>query len=96
MKRLACGLTLVTGLFAFQRPFHQFPGTEYFEFETPPDWQEQAEWTFARMMFPSGWNDGYRPRFQGDWRKGLDSSRGVGAETGKFADSGYRQATDFG
>jgi hypothetical protein len=67
---LGCGLSLVSLLCA-QLPFRQYPGVEYREFELTPDWQEKTEWAFARMMFPSGWNDGYRPRFQGDWHKGL-------------------------
>ena len=66
-----CGVALMGALFAFQRPFHQFPGVEYFEFETPPDWHEKTEWAFARLMFPPGPNDGYAGRFDGDWRQGL-------------------------
>ena len=37
----------------------------------PPDWQQPAEWTFARLMYPPGPLDGYRGRFDGDWRQGL-------------------------
>jgi hypothetical protein len=62
---------LLGALYAFQRPFHQFPGVEYTDFETPPDWHEKAEWAFARLMFPPGENDGYRGRFDGDYRQGL-------------------------
>ena len=40
-------------------------------FETPPDANEKAEFAFARLMFPGGWNDGYRGRFDGDWRQGF-------------------------
>ncbi|MEP6714938.1 MAG: DUF4159 domain-containing protein [Terriglobia bacterium] len=59
-------------LFAFQKPFRQYPGVEYSSFETPPDYKERGEFSFARMMFPGGGrNDGYYPRFQGDWRLGL-------------------------
>jgi hypothetical protein len=70
---LGCGLGLAGALFAFQRPFKQFPGVEYFDFETPPDWQEKAEWVFARLMYPPGPNDGYSTtgRFMGDFRQGL-------------------------
>ena len=67
----ALSLIFVSAALAFQRPFHQFPGVEYRYFEIPPDWQEKTEWAFARWMFPAGWNDGYYPRFQGDWRLGL-------------------------
>ncbi len=35
------------------------------------DYQEKTEFAFARMMYPPGWNDGYRGRFDGDWRQGL-------------------------
>lgn len=69
--RFACGVTFLSALYAFQRPFHQFPGVEYSSFETPPDWAENGEWTFARLMFPPGPLDGYRGRFDGDFRQGL-------------------------
>jgi hypothetical protein len=71
--KLAAGFAIVFlgGLYGFQRPFHQYPGVEYFNFEVPPDWQENAEWVFARLMFPPGPLDGYRGRFDGDFRKGL-------------------------
>src|SRR6266516_1836728 len=66
------GLTLLTALYAFQQhPFRQYPGVEYRSFELTPDWQEKTEWDFARLMFPPGANDGYRGRFDGDWRLGL-------------------------
>jgi hypothetical protein len=58
-------------LYAFQKPFRQFPGVEYFSFELTPDWQEKGEWAFARLMFPPGPNDGYAGRFDGDFRRGL-------------------------
>jgi hypothetical protein len=58
-------------LFAFQRPFRQYPGVEYSSFELPSDYQEKTEWAFARLMYPPGPNDGYRGRFDGDWRQGL-------------------------
>ena len=68
--RLGCGLALV-GVLCAQRPFKQYPGVEYEGFEMPADWQEKAEWAFARLMYPPGPNDGYRGRFDGDWRLGL-------------------------
>ncbi len=69
--RLCAALCCLSVLYAFQRPFHQYPGVEYYSFELTPDWQEKTEWTFARLMFPPGPNDGYRGRFDGDWRQGL-------------------------
>jgi hypothetical protein len=63
----------VAGLYAFQRPFHQFPGVEYRTFEVPEDWQAPFEFAFARLMFPPGPLDGYSRtgRFTGDWHRGL-------------------------
>ncbi|MBZ5604268.1 MAG: DUF4159 domain-containing protein [Acidobacteriia bacterium] len=66
-----CGLAITGALLAYQRPFHQYPGVEYFQFEVPADYQDKSEFAFARLMFPPGPLDGYYPRFQGDWRKGL-------------------------
>lgn len=71
MRRAICGFGLIGALCAFQRPFRQFPGVEYDTFEYPPDYQEKTEWAFARLMFPPGANDGYRGRFDGDFRLGL-------------------------
>ena len=56
---------------AFQKPFRQYHGVEYYSFDTPPDADEKTEFAFARLMFPGGWNDGYRGRFDGDWRLGM-------------------------
>jgi Domain of unknown function (DUF4159) len=71
LRRVALGVAFLGGLYAFQHPFHQYPGVEYRRFELPPDSQEQTEWVFARLMYPPGPNDGYRGRFDGDWREGL-------------------------
>src|SRR5271168_2838012 len=68
---LGCGFVFLGALFAFQKPFRQLPGVEYFSFELTPDWQTPGEWTFARLMFPPGPNDGYAGRFDGDFRQGL-------------------------
>jgi hypothetical protein len=66
------GLVLsATAIWALQRPFREYPGMEYNDFPKPPDYQEKTEWAFARLMYPPGPLDGYYPRFQGDWRKGL-------------------------
>jgi len=66
-----CGFAVLSALCAWQRPFWQVPGVEYESFETPPDAHEKAEWNFTRLMFPPGENDGYRGRFDGDYRLGL-------------------------
>jgi hypothetical protein len=63
-------LSLVTVLYA-QRPFREYPSVEYGLMQLPPDAKVPAEWAFARLMFPGGPNDGYRGRFDGDWREGM-------------------------
>ena len=68
---IGCALFLAAALYAFQRPFREYPSVEYGYMQLPPDWKEKGEWTFARLMYPPGPNDGYRGRFDGDWRLGL-------------------------
>ena len=69
-RRAASGLLCLSALYAFQRPFRQFPGVEYFTFDLTPDWQEKAEFAFARLMFPPGPLNGYRGR-DAEWHQGL-------------------------
>ena len=62
----------VLGVLYAQRAFRQYPSVEGYEtMPLPLDWRRQAEWTFARLMYPPGPLDGYRGRFDGDWRQGL-------------------------
>ncbi len=62
---------LITAL-AAQEAFREYPSVEYGEeIPLPPDWNQPAEWTFARLMFPPGPLDGYRGRFNGPWQEGL-------------------------
>lgn len=55
------------------RPFQEFGGIEYRvgSIPLPPDYQDKTEWTFARLMYPGGWNDGYAGREDPDWREGF-------------------------
>lgn len=55
------------------RPFREYSGVEYRmgDIPLPPDFQQRTEWTFARLMYPPGANDGYAGRYDGDWRDGL-------------------------
>ena len=69
-RRAACGLLFLGALYAFQRPFRQFPGVEYYTFELTPDWRESAEFVFARLMYPPGPLNGYRGR-DAEWHQGL-------------------------
>ena len=60
------------GVLYAQRPFKEYPSVEHYEaMPLPQDWRHPAEWTFARLMYPPGPLDGYRGRFDGDWRQGL-------------------------
>ena len=68
---VAGGLACLGTLHSFQRPFVAYPGVEHEELPLPADASRPAEWTFARLMFPPGWNDGYAGRFDGDYHRGL-------------------------
>ena len=65
---LGCAFLLVGVAYAYQAPFREYPSVEYGVERLPPDYQEKTEFAFARLMYPPGWNDGYRGRFDGDWR----------------------------
>ena len=67
---LGCALVLSAAYAYAQRPFREYFGIEYGEPPLPPDWQRPGEWTFARLMYPQGPNDGYGYRDSGDWREG--------------------------
>ena len=45
-------LALFSAVYAFQRPFREYPGVEYEKFPLPRDFQEKGEWTFGRLMYP--------------------------------------------
>jgi hypothetical protein len=51
-------------------PFREYPGQEYTDFALPQDYQNEAEFVFARLMYPQGdWGIfGWLYRF--DWRQG--------------------------
>ena len=68
---VGCVFLLVAVVYAYQGPFREYPSVEYGTTPLPPGWQEKTEWAFARLMYPPGANDGYRGRFDGDWRQGL-------------------------
>src|SRR5499433_2699271 len=67
-----CGCACVGALFAFQRPFREYPGIEYRlgSISLPPDYQDKTEWSFARLMFPPGPLNGYYGRDR-DWHTGI-------------------------
>ena len=76
-RAVAGTLLVLTSLVAFQRPFRQYPGREYEDFPLPPDYQDKAEWVFARLMYPPAMYGGRgfgRGRFGGfDWTQGYSS-----------------------
>jgi hypothetical protein len=75
---LFAGLLALSGTFAFQNPWREYPGREYENFPVPPDYQEKTEWAFARLMYPQmdgvhgrgGWG---RRRGGADWTQGYSS-----------------------
>jgi len=77
LARVAVAAGLLGTVYAFQRPFREFPGVEYRvgDIQLPPDYQEKTEWTFARLMYPlaPGGRGGYG-RFgragSADWEHG--------------------------
>jgi hypothetical protein len=48
---LTGGLVFLGALWA-GLPFREYPGVEYNDFPLPPDFREQTEWVFARLMYP--------------------------------------------
>src|SRR6185312_8896356 len=72
----ACVVLLIGTVFAFQRPFREFPGVEYRigDIPLPTDYKQNAEWTFARLMYPPASG---RRRF-GGFGAGFGGFRGGG------------------
>jgi hypothetical protein len=80
LSRVAAAAALLGTLYAFQRPFREFPGVEYRigDIPLPPDYQEKTEWTFARLMYPLAPNvrggygrfGGYGRAGSADWAHG--------------------------
>src|SRR5206468_11296555 len=46
------GILLFSVAYPFRRPWREYPAFEYENFPVPPDYQEKAEWLFARLMYP--------------------------------------------
>ena len=67
---MAAGVVCIGVVYAFQRPFRQYHGVEYYDFQLTPDWQEKTEFVFARLMFPPGPLNGYRGR-DAEWHSGI-------------------------
>src|SRR5579862_214870 len=64
---LGCVAVSVTGIFAFQREFRDYPGEDQME-PVSPEQLRSSEFVFGRLMYPSA---GFSGRFFGsDWRHG--------------------------
>src|SRR6202163_1737867 len=46
------GLVSVLGALRAQKPFKEYPGIEYENFELPKDWNQKTEWVRARLRYP--------------------------------------------
>jgi hypothetical protein len=54
----AAAALCLAGIAFAAKPFREYPGFEYDDFERPTDYLVPAEWTFARLMYPTiGWGD---------------------------------------
>ncbi len=65
-------LVLLGSLWAFQRPFREYPGIEYEDFAIPDGAHEKTEFAFARLMYPpapTAMFDRAGPR----WAEGMSS-----------------------
>ena len=70
VRRVAIWVVFCGALFAFQKPFRQYPGVEYDNFPLPKDWNEKTEFVFTRLMYPPAPGvRGYRG-YSFDWREG--------------------------
>ena len=58
----------VCALFA-QKPFREYPAWENYSLPLPSDHQVPAEWTFARLMYPT---TRYQIDWQSEFRRGFD------------------------
>jgi hypothetical protein len=56
-----------------QRPFREVMGAEYDKISLPRDYREQAEWVFARLMYPpvGRYYGGFQ--FYGSWKEGASN-----------------------
>jgi hypothetical protein len=70
--RLAAGVSLLTALYAFQRPFRVYQSMEaYDDIALPADYTDKTDWVFARLMYPPHPEARFsRPWRGSDWREG--------------------------
>ena len=56
----------VCGAVLAQKPFKEYPAIEYDDFPLPPDWNQKADWTRARLRYPDIYGYPYRMLVNGD------------------------------
>ena len=61
-----CVFGIFLGVLQAQRPFKQYEAAEYDDFPLPSDWNQKAEWTRARLRYPSVYGQ-YRRRMDLNW-----------------------------
>jgi hypothetical protein len=66
-------LLLITAVYAFQKPFKEYPGLEYTKYKLPPDAQDKTEWVFARLMYPPVGPYYGGVEFNGTWKEGASN-----------------------
>src|SRR6185503_8441627 len=72
-RTIPLALVVLAGtLFAFHKPFREYPGMEYSvgSIPPPPGWNQETDFVFGRIMFPGGPLDGYRGREDPDYHRG--------------------------
>jgi hypothetical protein len=50
---LSAGISALYAFQNFQKPWREYPGTEYNDFPIPEDYREKTEWVFGRLMYPT-------------------------------------------
>jgi hypothetical protein len=71
---LAAGIAaLVSSVYAFQRPFREYPAIEYNDFPLPPDANEKSDFAFGRLMYPPAPSARFDYSGPRGWDKGMSS-----------------------
>ena len=71
---VAGGLLILTALYAWQKPFREYPGLEYnHSIPVPADKDTHTEWAFARLMYPPVGRYYGGVEFNGSWKEGASN-----------------------
>jgi hypothetical protein len=78
-RKTLSSILFLSALYAWQRPFRVYPSMEPYDVvPIPPDFDQKAEWTFGRLMYPQHPQARFG-RYSGrdggvfDWREGYTS-----------------------